>query len=252
MRKLLSLLIGSALLAGCGQAAAPAAGVSAERSAVAARAEIEPEALERGPVLLVHGHNGTERDWDHWKPVLEREGWQPKAISLVTDDWNAEALADQVGMHAEALARSTGRDKIDVVAHSLGGLATRHYIKFRGGDKRIRRLVTLGTPHHGIGYALPGRWIKVAQLLSPHSSFLNRLNRPEEVHGEVEYTCIWSTKDYTQILPVASGRLRGAFNYRINGTSHAGMLSDQRLLPAIKAGLTRLPGTPVLPEQKID
>lgn len=252
MRQIFSLLLGCALLAGCGQSVAPSAAKAAAQPALGARSAVEPEALDKGPLLLVHGHNGSEKDWDYWKPILEKEGWQPKAISLATDDWHAEALADQVGMHVEALRRATGRQKIDVLAHSLGGLATRHYIKFGGGDQRIRRLVTLGTPHHGIGYALGGRWITVAKLLSPHSSFLNNLNRPAETHGDVLYSCVWSTKDYTQILPFASGRLKGAFNYRINGTSHSGMLQDPRLLPAIKEGLTRLPGLVPGDEIRID
>jgi triacylglycerol lipase len=229
---------------------APSSGNLPRASAIAAHADPEPS--DKGPLLLVHGHNGNEHDWDYWKPILEKEGWQPKAISLVTDDWDAQELADQVAMHVQALCRTTGRPKIDVLAHSMGGLATRYYIKFKGGDQHIRRLVTLSTPNHGIGYALPGRWITVAKLLSPHSAFLNSLNEPDETYGDVLYTCVWSTKDYTQTLPWASGRLKGAWNYVINGTTHSGMLSDPRLLPAIEEGLTRKAGTPVGPEQKID
>lgn len=251
MRQWMSVLMACALLVGCGQASAPSAGLASRASALAAKAD-DAEVHDRGPILLVHGHDGTEHDWDYWKPILEKEGWQPKAITLVTDDWDAEELADQVAMHVQALCRTTGRQKIDVLAHSMGGLATRYYIKFKGGDQHIRRLVTLSTPNHGIGFALPGRWIKVARLLSPHSAFLNRLNEPNEIYGNVLYTCIWSTGDYTQQLPWASGRLKGAFNYVIHKTSHAGMLTDPRLLPAIEQGLDRLPGTAPGTEQNID
>jgi hypothetical protein len=38
----------------------------------------------------------------------------------------------------------------------------------------------------------------------------------------------------------------------IHGTTHAGMLTDPRLLPAIEKGLDRRPGEPVGPEQTID
>jgi triacylglycerol lipase len=253
MQKILSLLLGCALLAGCGQQALPSAGLAGTQAAPAVRAlSDDAEAREKGPVLMVHGHNGNEHAWDYWAPVLAKEGWQPKPINLMTDDWDAEELANQVGMHVEAICRASGRQKIDVVAHSLGGLATRHYIKFLGGDKRIRRLVTLGSPHHGIGYTLPIQWITVARFLKPGSSFIDRLNNPVEAHGDVSYTSIWSTRDYTQFLPFASGRLKGGFNYRIGGTTHSGMLTDKRLLPAIREGLLRQPGTPVLPEQKLD
>lgn len=250
MKKFLISLLGCALLAGCGQAGLPAAGVGAPAAGLAARDA--DEALTKGPVLMLHGHNGNERAWDYWGPVLAKEGWQPKAINFMTDDYDAVEMANQVGMHVEALCRTTGRQKIDIVAHSLGGLAARHYIKFLGGDKRVRRLVTLGTPHHGIGYTLPIQWITVARFLKPGSSFIDRLNNPVEAHGEVSYTSVWSTRDYTQFLPYASGRLKGGFNYRIGGTTHSGMLTDPRLLPAIREGLLRAPGSQAIPEQNLD
>lgn len=253
MQKFLSLLLGCALLAGCGQQGASPAGLAGAPSAPVVRAlSDDAEAREKGPVLMLHGHNGNERAWDYWGPALAKEGWQPKAINFMTDDYDAEEMANQVGMQVEALCRTTGRQKIDIVAHSLGGLAARHYIKFLGGDKRVRRLVTLGTPHHGIGYTLPIQWITVARFLKPGSSFIDRLNQPVEAHGDVVYTSIWSPRDYTQIVPFASARLKGGFNYRISGTTHSGMLTDPRLMPAIREGLLRQPGTPVVPEQKLD
>ncbi len=155
-------------------------------------------------------------------------------------------------MHVLAMRQRTGRDKVDIVAHSLGGIVARHYIKFKGGDRYINHLVCLGSPHHGVGYAALGPGIRIATLFRPHSRQLNQLNRPDETHGTVSYTNVWSTADYMELLPLGSGRLVGAFNYRINDVSHGGMVSDKRLFPAMKAGLMRpldaVPG----PELKIN
>ena len=57
---------------------------------------------------------------------------------------NADALAERIA----AVGLDTGR-KIDVVAHSMGGLVSRSWIERRGGAAAVRRLVTCGTPHAG-------------------------------------------------------------------------------------------------------
>lgn len=250
MKKAFACLLGCVVLAGCGFA--PAAPLADARGGPASAQGSTAGLLTRGAVLLVHGHNGSADDWATLAPWLAAEGWRPKPITLATDDWDVARLSEQVGVYVEALARESGQAQVDVVAHSLGGLAVRHYIKHHGGDRRIRRLVTLGSPHHGIGYAAAGRWLKVAKLLTPRGSFLNGLNRPDETPGTVTYTSIWSTGDYTQWAPFASGRLVGAFNVRTSGTSHSGMLTDRKLFPAIAEGLMVTPGAEPGPERTID
>jgi pimeloyl-ACP methyl ester carboxylesterase len=39
--------------------------------------------------------------------------------------------------------------RVDVLAHSMGGLVGRWWIERAGGDQAVRRLVTCGTPHQG-------------------------------------------------------------------------------------------------------
>lgn len=43
---------------------------------------------------------------------------------------------------------------ITIVAHSMGGLISRHYIEELGGNRVVRNLVTVGTPHDGAPEAL--------------------------------------------------------------------------------------------------
>lgn len=224
----------SLLVAGCG-----GAGVLSAEHATPAPLAAESQSAHRPAVLLVHGHNGSAGDWDVMMPWLVKEGFAPKAVTLNGGDWNIRDLADQIGVHVRALKRSSAQDKIDVLAHSLGGVATRTFIKFNAGDRHIRRLVTIGSPHHGLVYASPGRHLTIARMLTPRGQFMRELNRPDETPGSVTYTSIWSTGDYTQWVPFASGRLIGAFNYRTTETSHSGMLTDGRLFETIKRGLQR-------------
>ncbi len=45
---------------------------------------------------------------------------------------------------------STGAKKVILVAHSMGGLVCRAYIKWLGGDKTVFKILTIGSPNHGI------------------------------------------------------------------------------------------------------
>lgn len=54
------------------------------------------------------------------------------------------------GFLAQAAARPYVRaDKVDIIAHSMGGLVSRAYIQGNGYGYNVRRLITLGTPHLG-------------------------------------------------------------------------------------------------------
>jgi len=60
-------------------------------------------------------------------------------------DLRAEQLRKRVN---EALA-STGAQKVNIIAHSMGGLDARHMIVDKGMADKVATLVTIGTPHLG-------------------------------------------------------------------------------------------------------
>lgn len=65
-------------------------------------------------------------------------------------DWrhgNADTAALLAGAIDEILA-DTGASKVDIIAHSMGGLVTKEYIRTRGEDK-IDQIIFMGTPHYG-------------------------------------------------------------------------------------------------------
>ncbi|MBX3227683.1 MAG: alpha/beta fold hydrolase [Labilithrix sp.] len=57
------------------------------------------------------------------------------------------------------ILRATGADKVDVVAHSMGGLITRSYLAFFPGAKaKIGEVLFLATPHQGVPFAVGESW----------------------------------------------------------------------------------------------
>jgi pimeloyl-ACP methyl ester carboxylesterase len=53
----------------------------------------------------------------------------------------------------EEMLDKTYADKVDIVAHSMGGLVSRTYLELLGGGENVRKLVTLGTPYEGAAKA---------------------------------------------------------------------------------------------------
>jgi pimeloyl-ACP methyl ester carboxylesterase len=92
-----------------------------------------------------------------------REKSDPPTLFVCPYDWRkaneraAETLADRLDA---AVDRHKGDAQMSLVAHSMGGLVSRHYLesgRFKGrpGFRAVRRLITLATPHRGAAVALP-------------------------------------------------------------------------------------------------
>ena len=98
---------------------------------------------------------------------------QTKADSL---DTYALRLNDIV----ENVKLMTDRDKVYIVAHSMGGLVSRRYMQIFGSED-VEKLVMIGTPNNGItGYVLSGCPVFGAdihcQSMDKSSLFINKLN----------------------------------------------------------------------------
>jgi triacylglycerol lipase len=114
-----------------------------------------------------------------------------------------------------ALAR-TGADTVDVVGYSAGGLIARLWVADGGADT-ARRVLTLGSPHHGTqladlaGEVAPQRCPVGCQQMATDSELLAQLNGDDETPVGPTWVSIWTTQDET-ITPPDSSRLDGAVN----------------------------------------
>ncbi|MCC7138720.1 MAG: hypothetical protein IT460_09890 [Planctomycetes bacterium] len=110
--------------------------------------------VPRHPLVLVHGLLGFVRrtvtrllSFAYFQGVEEHltgAGVAVKAVALppsASVDARARALADAVG--------GLGAERVNVVAHSMGGLDARWWVGRLGGDRRVASLTTIATPHRG-------------------------------------------------------------------------------------------------------
>ena len=108
-------------------------------------------ASAQDPILFVHGYVESASLWNTMIANFEKDGY-PKsylsAYSYNTSQSN-KVDAEEVKTKVEALLKSTGATKVDIVAHSMGSLNSRWYIKFLGGETKVDDWVSLGGPNHG-------------------------------------------------------------------------------------------------------
>jgi len=66
-------------------------------------------------------------------------------------DWAGpiEKRAKQLGCEVDSVLAITGRTKVHIIAHSMGGLDARWMIAKLGYAAKVGSLTTIGTPHHG-------------------------------------------------------------------------------------------------------
>ena len=126
----------------------------------------------RYPVVMVHGI--FFRDWqymNYWGRIpqaLKRNGavvyYGKQQSSLAIADSAAELKAE-----LERVLAETGAEKVNIVAHSKGGLDSRYVISKLGMADRVASLTTINTPHRGCQFAdallgsLPGWLIRFAE-----------------------------------------------------------------------------------------
>lgn len=191
----------------------------------------------RGPpdgpvVLLQHGYVNNGAVWFFTARALEAQGYrvftvdQPPFASI---DTMGDRLAERVN---EVLAR-TGASRLTLVAHSMGGLICRAYLRRNGGD-RIGRLITMGSPHHGTFHAYLASGPNGAQM-RPGNPWLEALGTAEI---GIPFTSIYSVHD-TIISPQDSSVMAGAENIELTAIGHVSMPSGSATRVHLLAALRR-------------
>ena len=110
----------------------------------------------RYPILLVHGVFFRDlAKFNYWGRIpaeLEKNGaalYYGEQESALNIEESAKQLAEKI----EKIIKETGCEKINIIAHSKGGLDSRYAISKLGMSKYVASLTTINTPHRGCVFA---------------------------------------------------------------------------------------------------
>ncbi|MEO3974133.1 alpha/beta fold hydrolase [Streptomyces sp. CAU 1734] len=192
------------------------------------------------PVLLLHGFADNRSVFVLLRRSLARHGWRHLEClnhSPLTSD--IRTAAELLGRHVEDIRDRTGRNQVDIVGHSLGGLIARYYIQCLGGDLRVRTLVTLGTPHSGTSAAPLASAHPVVRQMRPDSAVIEELSRPAP-DCRTRFVSFWSDLDQW-MNPVETARLDHPDlvrkNIRVSGIGHLALPVHPAVAAAIREAL---------------
>ncbi len=180
------------------------------------------------PVLLIHGYGCNSGYWHSLSKLLTRAEISHHAVDLTPVLADIDAYVPAVQRAVEALCIETGHEQVIIVAHSMGGLAARAYLRSHG-RRRIAKVITLGSPHHGTGLAnsAPGlnskqmRWVGSAVNGLP-SDWLRQLESTENPELRALFVSIYSHHDNI-VAPQTSSHLPGAKNIEFHGIGHVAL-----------------------------
>ena len=184
-----------------------------------------------GPVVLMqHGYLNNGAVWFFTARALEAQGYR-----VFTMDQPAfapiDAMGDRLAARVDELLAATGAPQLTLVAHSMGGLVCRAYLR-RHGETKISRLITLGSPHHGTFHANLANGPNGAQMRLGNA-WLSTLN---QTRVSVPFTSIYSLHD-TIITPQDSSVMPEADNVRLMAVGHVSMPSGAATRAALLAAL---------------
>jgi pimeloyl-ACP methyl ester carboxylesterase len=223
--------------------------------------------IYRPPVLLVHGFTGDRTTWSSLAEYLNARKYDTYSGQYYAGNhsiWEQSCLLrDHIGEKKETYLQNNIKiTKVDLVAHSMGGLISRFYLNtrfmpwfdptipwdsFYRGD--VRKLIMVGTPNHGCSKfdLWSGRFISwlgqqheaAAEQLYSEGAFLTHLNRYEHLglhlNRKVEHGNIYSWSaapgffNGDGIVSAASAHLNGVNQYMIRDHIHSPAVVTQYL-----------------------
>ncbi len=180
------------------------------------------------PVLLIHGYACNSGYWHRMSKALAAAHITHYAIDLEPLFAGIDDYAPLIREAVNRLCMESGKDRVIIVAHSMGGLVARAYLR-KEGDTRIAKVITLGSPHKGSGLANFGlgansqqmRWTGSARE-GQASAWLCQLQASENEQGMARFVSIYSLHDNI-IAPQSSSILPGAKNIAFRGIGHVAL-----------------------------
>ncbi len=139
-------------------------------------------------LVLVHGSCLNDRQWarlghDHGAALARDLGFTPVYLHYNSGlHVSANGRAFAALLEALAAAWPTPIDELVIIAHSMGGLVSRSAC--HSGEaaahtwrRRLRKLVCLGSPHHGAPLERGGHFVDLLLGISRYSAPLARLGK---------------------------------------------------------------------------
>ncbi len=207
---------------------------------------------QRG-VVLVHGFVCNRGLWNRWYPRLGEAGIPHVGVNLEPVFGDIDDYTAAIDAAVDTLQSRTGLAPV-IVAHSMGGLAVRAWLRSRGGAtamQRVHRVITIGSPHAGTQLAALGLGPNARQMRR-QSPWLRELAAAESPSLLGGFTCVYSNCDNI-VFPTSSARLPHARSLQVPRCAHVHLVDHPAVFELVRHSVqpmasARHEGTQGVPE----
>lgn len=177
----------------------------------------------RVPIVFVHGYMQNRVGFLGLARMLARTGLGPMFGFNYPWFSSIASNAKRLERFVEKVCKETGSAAVDLVCHSMGGLVAMEMMRneAKREDLKVRRCVTIATPHAGVVWRGP--------LLGFGAASLRRGSKLLEAHAGQKLTVpclsVYSTHDNI-VHPKESSSLalRGGRDVEVEGPAHLSIL----------------------------
>ncbi|MFM8525935.1 MAG: esterase/lipase family protein [Cyanobacteriota bacterium] len=192
------------------------------------------------PLVLVHGLWDDPHLFRRLTACLDGRRGDPCAPHLPHrfGATGLEVLAERLGGIIEA--RFGSDQPLDLLGFSMGGVIGRLWIQSFGGQGRIRRFLSVGSPHRGTLLAQPCPRMPLAGIadMKIGSALLRRLNADLSALEGVECLSYWCLAD-AMVIPSWRGVLPVGSAIRLPVWQHKDLIAHPAALGPISRELLR-------------
>lgn len=191
---------------------------------------LDSRARARRGLLLVHGFVCNRGLWNPWLERLTAADVPFIAVNLEPVIGPIERYVEAIDAAVHRLEVATGNKPL-IIAHSMGGLAVRAWLRDCRAESRVHSIVTIGTPHGGTQLARLAVTPNARQM-RPGNAWLRALDAAETPTQRGLFTCFFSHCDNI-VFPAASAILRGADNRHVEGVAHVHLAFEGRIVDEV-------------------
>ena len=154
------------------------------------------------PIIFAHGWTGDTHAFDNFENWLAEDGI-PSAgqVDLFRGIQPIAQTSPQLAISITHATSEFGVDKLNLFAHSKGGLVSRHALRTDDVAEKIERLITFASPHHGT------EWSDIAIYAEGLLKAVCRKNLNTSDENTIQLC-------YEAALEFGIKRIREEFNYR--------------------------------------
>lgn len=165
---------------------------------------------EQIPVLLVHGIFSDQAIFIPLQESLLKHGFVKQGVvpyGCFFGQCSVKNMAEQIHQAALDLQKKYQVSQIDVVAFSMGALATRYMIQRLGGKDFVHKFVSISGPHEGTYTAYLPQFLTGIYDMRPGSDMIEDLKKDADPFGKVKVYSFYTPHDMI-VIPSSSAILK--------------------------------------------